>query len=72
MFELYYILYQFVAKEGDTVKLVRIPVEDAGKLLKMQVEAFRGLYQRYQDTETSPATENINTVLSRLQQPFTY
>ena len=72
MFELYYILYQFVAKEGDTVKLVRIPVEDAGKLLKMQVEAFRDLYQRYQDTETSPATENMNTVLSRLQQPFTY
>ena len=54
------------------MELVRIKIEDAHKLWEMQVEAFRDLYQRYQDTETSPATENVDKILMRLQQPFTY
>lgn len=54
------------------MELVRINIEDAHKLWEMQVEAFRDLYQRYQDTESSPATENVDKILMRLQQPFTY
>lgn len=54
------------------MKLVRINIEDAYKLWKMQVEAFHDLYQRYQDKETSPAAENIDKIIMRLQQPFTY
>lgn len=65
-------VYTFIEREKDALKLVRIPVEDADKLWKMQVEAFSGLYQKYQDAETSPATEKVSTVRSRLQQPFTY
>lgn len=54
------------------MQLVRIPLEDAHKLWEMQVEAFGDLYHRYQDTETSPAAENVGAVVARLQQPFTY
>ena len=36
------------------------------------LEAFSKLYKKYQDTETSPATEPVEKVLGRLQQPFTY
>ena len=39
------------------VKLVKIATDDAEKLWKMQVKAFQGLYEKYQDAETSPATE---------------
>lgn len=54
------------------VKLKRIDIEEAEKLWKMQVEAFQDLYEKYQDTETSPATEKIDKILMRLNQPFTY
>lgn len=54
------------------MKLIRIAIEDAHKLWEMQVEAFYELYQKYQDTETSPATETVDRIVIRLQQPFTY
>lgn len=54
------------------MKLVRIGIQDAEKLWKMQVEAFQDLYKKYQDTETSPATEGIDKIQMRLNQPFTY
>ena len=54
------------------VKLVRIGIEEAEKLWKMQVKAFQNLYEKYQDTETSPATEKIDKVMRRLNQSFTY
>lgn len=54
------------------LELIRISVEDAKYLWKMQVEAFLDLYNRYQDTETSPATEPVEKIIMRLEQPFTY
>lgn len=54
------------------MKLIRIAIEDAHKLWEMQVEAFYELYQKYQDTETSPVTETVDRIVIRLQQPFTY
>lgn len=54
------------------MKLIRIDIEDAHKLWEMQVEAFDELYQKYQDTETSPATETVDRIVIRLKQPFTY
>ena len=54
------------------VDLVRIEISDAKKLWKMQVEAFEDLYKKYQDTETSPATEKVEKIIMRLEQPFTY
>ena len=54
------------------IKLIKIGIDDAEKLWKMQVKAFQGLYEKYQDTETSPATEKIDKIIMRLNQPFTY
>ena len=54
------------------VRLVRIGIEDAEKLWNMQVTAFKELYDKYQDTETSPATEPMDNIIMRLNQPFTY
>ncbi len=54
------------------IKLIRVGVEKAELIWKMQVEAFSELYEKYQDTDSSPATEPIEKVIARLQQPFTY
>ena len=54
------------------VRLVRIGVEDAEKLWNMQVAAFKELYDKYQDTENSPATEPMDNIIMRLKQTFTY
>ena len=54
------------------MKLIKIGIDDAEKLWKMQVKAFQDLYEKYQDAETSPATEKIDKIIIRLNQPFTY
>lgn len=54
------------------IDLIRIGIEDAEKLWQMQVKAFEDLYIKYQDTETSPATEKVEKIIMRLEQPFTY
>ena len=51
------------------MNLIRIGIEDARKLWQMQTEAFQDLYKKYQDTENSPAAENIDKTIMRLQQP---
>lgn len=42
------------------IELRKASIEDADHLWKMQVEAFSELYEKYRDTETSPAAENID------------
>ena len=37
----------------------------------MQKEAFAELYAKYQDTKTSPATEKLEDILFRFNQPET-
>ena len=54
------------------IQLVRIEIDEANDLWEMQVKAFRDLYEKYQDTKTSPATESVDKILMRLNQPFTY
>lgn len=54
------------------IQLVRVDIEEANNLWKMQVRAFLDLYEKYQDTETSPATEKVDRIIMRLNQPFTY
>ena len=54
------------------IKLIRASVKDAERLWKMQVEAFTEMYNTYQDTDTSPATEPMEKMVDRLKQPFTY
>lgn len=52
--------------------LKRATCEDAELIWKMQIEAFSDLYEKYQDTDTSPATEPLEKILSRFRQCFTY
>ena len=40
------------------VQLVRIGIDEAENLWKMQTKAFLDSYEKYQDADTSPATEN--------------
>ena len=40
-------------------------------MLQMQKEAFAQLYAKYQDTKTSPATEEFEDLLFRYNQPET-
>lgn len=54
------------------IDLVRIEIKDAEKLWMMQVKAFEDLYNKYQDTETNPATEKVEKIIMRLEQLFTY
>lgn len=54
------------------MKLVRVNIYDAENLWKMQIAAFLDLYAKYQDPETSPATETLEKTIMRLEQSFTY
>ena len=53
------------------VKLLKANFEDLQMIWKMQVEAFSELYEKYHDTETSPATEKIDKIIWRFNQPET-
>lgn len=53
------------------IKLIVAEFKDLNTILQMQKEAFAELYEKYQDTETSPATENYEDILFRFNQPET-
>ena len=53
------------------IKLINAKHEDIGIILQMQKEAFAELYGKYQDTETSPATEEYEDILFRINQTET-
>lgn len=55
-----------------SITLVRIGLEEAQNLWNMQIEAFAELYEKYQDTETSPGAEPLEKIIHRLEQPYTY
>lgn len=50
-----------------SVVLIQAKEEDIKTIWKMQTEAFRELYEKYQDTETSPAMEPVEKVKSRFE-----
>ena len=54
------------------VQLARITTDKANDLWEMQARAFLVLYEKYQDTETSLAAENVDKIIMRLNQPFSY
>ena len=53
------------------INLKRIDISECEKLWKMQVEAFQVLLDKYQDYDTSPASEPVDKVLARFEQPWT-
>lgn len=54
------------------INLLRAGIEDAKELHAMQVAAFKELLEKYQDYDTSPASESVEKVEARLKQDFTY
>ena len=54
-----------------SIELVKAEFDDLNTILQMQKEAFTELYKKYQDTETSPATEKYEDILFRFNQPET-
>ena len=52
--------------------LVRASLSDAEKIWSMQKEAFTELFEKYQDFETSPATEPLERTVLKLKQSETY
>lgn len=54
------------------VTLSEATTDDAKELHAMQVEAFQNLLEKYQDYDTSPASEGVEKVAERLKQDFTY
>lgn len=54
-----------------TINLVKSNFEELNTILQMQKEAFAELYAKYQDTQTSPATEKYEDILFRFNQPET-
>ena len=53
------------------IKLVKAEYNDLHTILHMQKVAFAELYEKYQDTKTSPATEKYEDILFRFNQPET-
>lgn len=53
------------------INLIKASLEDLDTILQIQKEAFSELYAKYQDTETSPATEKYEDILFRFNQPET-
>lgn len=53
------------------VTLKKAGFEDLREIWEMQVKAFSGLYEKYHDTETSPATEKPDKIIWRFNQPET-
>ena len=52
-----------------SVVLIQAKEEDIKTIWKMQTEAFRELYEKYQDTETSPAAEPMEKIVNRFNMP---
>ena len=55
----------------EDIKLKAVSRDEIETLWRMQVEAFSGLLEKYRDYETSPASESMEKVTARFEQPWT-
>lgn len=56
-----------VTVNGKKLYLVKIDINEADMLHKMQVQSFQTLLDKYQDYETNPGAENLERVQKRLK-----
>lgn len=54
------------------MKLIRAYAGDSERIWKMQRDAFKDLYEKYQDHDTNPANEEMQKMTDRLNQDYTY
>ena len=55
----------------DAVSLKVASREDMQMIWKMQIDAFSGLLDKYQDYDMSPGAESFEKVMARFEQPWT-
>ena len=53
------------------IELKVVERDDLEMVWKMQIKAFSDLLEKYQDYDTSPATESFEKIMVRYQQPWT-
>lgn len=53
------------------ITLKKATREDIETIWKMQVEAFTELLDKYQDFDMSPATESLEKIIAKFEQPWT-
>lgn len=54
-----------------SIELRQAKRDDMQTIWQMQVEAFKGLLETYQDYDLSPAAERLEKVMARFEQPWT-
>lgn len=54
------------------LQLIRANVSDAELICNLQKEAFAELLEKYQDFDTNPGNESVDSIIMRLEQPSTY
>ena len=54
-----------------SIKLVEVTRDNIETVWKMQLDAFSGLLEKYQDYDLSPAAESVDKVIARFEQPWT-
>lgn len=54
-----------------TISLLKATLADCAEIQAMQKAAFAELYEKYKDTDTSPATEATDVIRRKLLQPQT-
>lgn len=53
------------------ISLRKAGLEDAATIHEMKVKAFMPLLEKYHDSDTSPANESIEKVMTQINQSFT-
>lgn len=66
-----YIPRKYVILVHMSIRLRKATGDDIQKLWQMQVKAFSGLLEKYRDHEISPASEDIEKIRARFDQPWT-
>ncbi len=54
-----------------SIELKTVKRDDIERVWKMQIEAFSGLLQKYQDYDLNPGAEGMDKVMARFEQPWT-
>ncbi len=53
------------------VRLIKAKIEDAKLIHEIQVESFMPLLKKYNDVDTNPANEKIESIIKRLEEEKT-
>ncbi len=53
------------------IELIQAKKEDMETIWKMQLKAFAGLLEKYNDYDMSPGAEKFDMVMARFEQPWT-